>query len=38
MSGDDPMMTLTVHRILESMKRDEKAKIEIKKTFIPEED
>ena len=38
MSGDDPMMTLTIHRILESMKRDEKAKIEVKKTFIPEED
>ena len=38
MSGDDPQMTLTIHRILESMKRDEKARIEIKKTFIPDED
>lgn len=38
MEGSDPFMTLTIHRILESMKRGEKAKIEIKKTFIPNED
>lgn len=35
---NDPQISLTMRKILESMKRDEKSRIEIKKTFVPEED
>lgn len=34
----DPEITLTMGKVIASMKREERARVEVKNTFVPQED